>query len=126
MQDSVFEPAGQGDPIYMQHLIWVLGQPETWITLFLYGCLLVGIVKMTRQLWRKKGRLWGLGFLSMVGLVLGYYTWLSVNALEFYRQGRGSELVQLNIGKLIILGLSLSALVWIIISSIRKRRKIGS
>lgn len=125
MQDGFFEPASQGDPIYMQHLIWVLGQPETWVTFFLFGCLLIGIVKMAKRLWQRKSWMWGLGFLLMVGLALGYYIWLSVNAVEFYREGRGSELVQLKIAKQIIFGLPLLSLIWIIVTYVR-RRKTGN
>jgi len=122
MQENVLDQASEGAPIYLQHLIWILGQPATWITLFLFGCLLIGIVKMAKRLWQRKSWMCGFGFLCIVGLVLGYYIWLSVNAVEFYREGRGSELVQLKIAKQIIFGLSLLSLVWIIISYVRKRK----
>lgn len=124
MEDGFFDPAGQGDPVFWQHFMWVLGQPSTWIMLFLFVCLIFGIVKMTRQLWRQKTWIWGMGFFFIACFAIGYYIWLSVNALQFYREGRGSELVKLKIAKQILLGLSLSSLVWIIISGF-SRRKTG-
>lgn len=93
--------------------------------MFLLTCLAIGIGKMTRLLWRRKSWAWGFGVLVIACLAIGYYIWLSVNAVQFYREGRGAQLIELKIAKQIILALSLSSFVWIIIDRVRKRKTEG-
>ena len=122
MGEDFFENSGGGDPVAIQHLIWVLGHPETWLTLFLWIALLTAIVKIAKRLWRHQNRLWFGLFFVIVSAALTYYIWLSQNAFDLYVQGRGHEFIALRYAKRGVLILSILSLIWIIADWLKSKQ----
>ena len=122
MGEDFFESSGGGDPAFFQHLFWVLGHPETWLTLFLWIALLTAIVKIAKRLWLHRKRFWFGIFIAIVGAALTYYIWLSQNAFDLYVQGRVDEIITLRYAKLGILLLSVFSLIWIVVDWLKSRR----
>ena len=122
MRDEFLKTQSGGDPIYFQHMMWILGQPSTWVTIFAYVVLFVGMLKLAKWLWRKKKRVWFFGFLLASSLAFGFYIYLSVNAIEFYRDGRAQELVALRLSKGLMLSLSFLSFCWILREIFRRKK----
>lgn len=46
---AFFDAEGVGDPVYSQHLIWLLGHPETWLMMGVYGLNLLGMFILSKR-----------------------------------------------------------------------------
>ncbi len=122
MGDDFFEASGGGDSAAFQHIMWVLGRPDTWLTLLLWLALLIALIKIAKRLWRKRRKLWLVLFLIIVSAALTYYVWLSKNAYSFYVEGRGHEIIALRYAKLAVLILSILSMGWIIVDWFKSRQ----
>jgi hypothetical protein len=103
-------------------LIWVLGHPKTWLTLFLWITLLTAIVKIAKRLWTHGKWFWLMLFFVIVSAALTYYIWLSQNAFDLYVQGRGHEFIALRYAKRGVLILSILSLIWIIADWLKSKQ----
>ncbi|RKQ69029.1 hypothetical protein DES40_1808 [Litorimonas taeanensis] len=101
-------------PLFFQHFLWIIGQPETWLTLLIWAVLIFGVAKGIRRLWKTGRKKWSVFLFIIAVTLLSYYIWLSVNAVSFYAEGRVSELKALRNGKRIVIGLLGLSLFWLI------------
>ena len=119
MSSDFFDSERGGDPALFQNLIWYFGHPSIWFAVFLWICVLVAILKVGKKLSKARKWVWLAMFNAIVGAALIYYAWLLNTAHQFYVEGRGAELENLNRAKLVFLIMSMSSLVWIIVDWIK-------
>lgn len=117
-----FLNSGQGaDSAQLQHLKWFLAHPEVWFTFFLWLIILIAIGKVIRLLRRHGKTLWLIGFVVIAAAALFYYVRLSMEAVDFYAQGRIEALYQLRIAKRVVIALSAVSAFWIIRDWVKKQ-----
>lgn len=114
MTDSSFEASQGGDAVWVQHLLWIVGHPGFWLTIFMWLMFFIGMIKLGLGIWRTGKSLWLVVYILFILIALGSYAWLSINAFDYYTQGRGAELIALKWAKLLVLLLSILSLGWIV------------
>ena len=122
MNSDFFNLSAGGEPAALQHLIWLLGHPSTWVTILIWLLILIGFFKLARRLWRSRKWVWLGVFTIAAALALYVYIDLSIQAFDMYREGRGDLVRKLRLAKRVIIIPGLGSGVWIIADILKSRR----
>lgn len=121
MNSDVFEASGGGDP-GLQHIIWLLGHPSTWITFFLWAFIGIAIFKIAKRLLRARKTVRLVLFIAIVGIAVMSYIWLSRLAFQSYVEGLEPEMLGLRFAKSAVILLSIMSAGWIISDWFKAKR----
>ncbi|WP_271078540.1 hypothetical protein [Aurantiacibacter sp. MUD61] len=76
MQENFFETGGGGDPLWGQHIMWLLGYPETWAYIGMWVLVIVGVVSFGRFLSKQGRAVLALALYLAFAALVAIYIWL--------------------------------------------------
>ena len=115
-----FKSEQGGDPVYLQHLYWLMGQPTVWLTLFVWLLILVAIMKLSIILLRAKQILILFLFLCLITALISGYTWLFQQSVDLYTSGAGHLAQYMKTANWAVLALGFASGCWIIFDWVRR------
>ena len=104
-----------GDPVWLQHLAWLLGKPSTWLTILIWVLIAGGFIKAGRRLWQRPNRFWFVLFVfGFVAALLGYLAF-TVWAHHMFTVGMAAHLIPIiRVVKFTIVLFGIASAIWII------------
>ncbi len=124
MGEGFFDNGDSAGPVLLQHFIWFLGHPGTWITLLVWVLCLAGAIKLGRLIKRHGGSGWYAAFIAALLSFLIAYGYALKQAYDVFVKGAPfSESIQFLTW--ISLGLNAFALVsivWIVADFLKRKR----
>ena len=124
MSDDFSGSDQAGDPVFFQHLIWLIGYPAVWFTLLAWALCIAGAFKLGRLIQGRYGKKGLVVYSLSILAFLAVYAWVLKSAYEVFVQGAAfsDDLVLLSWMSLAVNGLALGSAVWIIADFLRRRK----
>ncbi len=124
MGETYSESGASFEPLFLEHLIWLLGHPGTWFTLLVWVLCFAGAIKLGGFIKRRKGSGCSAAFIAASLCLLIVYGYALKQAYEVFVRGAPfSDAIQLlnwiNPG---LSAFALVSLVWIAVDMLKRKR----
>ncbi len=108
-----------------QHLLWLLGHPGTWVTLFAWLLCCLGAVKLGRLIKRQYGSPALSAYILVVLSLLGLYAFILNEAYRTFVEGAAfpEHLMLLPWMSMVVNVLALASAIWIAADLFARKRR---
>ncbi len=106
---------------WAQHVIWLLGYPETWLYVAMWIVILAGTFSLSRYLLRKFGTLAAALFVVAFAVFVGGYFWLAIRVRSALVEGDLSLASHMSTANSALIAAALASSVWLML----RRRRAG-
>ncbi len=65
-------------PVWVQHVIWLLGYPETWLFVAMWVLIVVAVASLAMHLRRTAGALSASALIGVFAMLVAGYVWLFI------------------------------------------------